>query len=173
MKTLEDTIVDTLIQIIPNHPALRLMQVADINKNISNENMLIDKLFEFVKDKEYDFHLNLITKDNRYNDKYKLSKVSSVRFLDLNRASFMLQARLYDFVYISADIKDIGDFSQKIYKVIKGSGIILIFIDKSKQDKLQEWKEELENNFFVAINTIDISNDFEVLSAKKMHGWGG
>ena len=173
MKTLEDKTVNSLLQIIPNHPAMRIMQVADVNKNISNENILIDKIFEFVQEKEYDFHLNLITQNDNYKEKYKIPKVSSVRFLDLNRASFMLQARLYDFVYISANIDNINDFTQKVYKVIKGSGIIIIFIDKTKQDKLQEWYRVLEKNYFVAMNTIDISNDFEVLSAKKMHGWGG
>ncbi len=173
MKTLEDKTMDSLLQIIPNHPAMRIMQVADVNQSISNENILIDKIFEFVQQKEYDFHLNLITQNDDYIEKYKIPKVSSVRFLDLERASFMLQARLYDFVYISADIENINDFTQKIYKVIKGSGIIIIFIEKSKKEKLQEWYNALEDNFFVAINTIDISNDFEVLSAKKMHGWGG
>jgi len=173
LKILENKTVDNLLEIIPNHPAMRIMQVADINQNISNENIIIDKIFEFVKKKEYDFHLNLISPNDKYQDKYSIPKVSSVRFLDLNRASFMLQARLYDFVYISADIEDINDFTKKIYKVIKGSGIIIIFIDKSKKDKLQEWYQILEDNFFVAINTIDISNDFEILSAKKMHGWGG
>jgi len=173
LKILTTKIIDNLLQIIPNHPAIRVMQVADINQNISNEDILIEKIFKFIQQRDYEFQLNLINENNIYKDKYNIPQISSVRFLDLNRNSFMLQAKLYDFIYISADIENIGDFSKKIYKVIKGSGIIIIFIDKSKNNILQKWIEELENNFFVAINTIDISDDFEILSAKKMHGWGG
>ena len=173
MKILTDKIIDNLLQIIPNHPALRVMLVADINQNISNEDILIEKIFKFIQDRDYEFQLNLIRENSIYKDKYSIPQISSVRFLDLNRNSFMLQAKLYDFVYISANIEDINDFSKKIYKVIKGSGIIIIFIDKRDRDTLYRWREELENNFFVAINTIDISDNFEILSAKKMHGWGG
>jgi len=33
--------------------------------------------------------------------------------------------------------------------------------------------QTLEDNFFVAINSIELSDDYNLLIAKKMHGWGG
>jgi hypothetical protein len=43
---------------------------------------------------------------------------------------------------------------------------------KKESSYLKLW-QILEENFFVAINSIELSSDYNLLIAKKMHGWGG
>jgi len=38
---------------------------------------------------------------------------------------------------------------------------------------LDRWQQVLEENYFVATNTIDMFEEYEILISKKMHGWGG
>jgi hypothetical protein len=36
-----------------------------------------------------------------------------------------------------------------------------------------EWQSVLEEQYYVSVNIIDnIFNDFDVIVAKRMHGWG-
>ena len=82
--------------------------------------------------------------------------------------------KLYDFVYISSYIQEnlIEEFTQKIYKIIKSSGLIIVLLNKDTNQNLNDWFKVLEDNYFVAINTIDISQDFHILVAKK-NAWLG
>ena len=63
-------------------------------------------------------------------------------------------------------------FFKKIYELSKnGAKLLMICKDRSK---LGELYKILEDEFFVAINPIDdVLEDLTVITARKMHGWGG
>jgi hypothetical protein len=64
-------------------------------------------------------------------------------------------------------------FTKTVYTHIKNGGNIIIFLPKNNLRVLDSWRQTLEENYFVASNTIDIFDEYEVLISKKMHGWGG
>ena len=54
---------------------------------------------------------------------------------------------------------------------MKNAGVVAILIPKN-EPLLDVIDKKLEESFFVAINHIDIFDDYDVVTAKKMHGWG-
>jgi len=177
MKHLKSKIVDDILSIIPNHPATRIIHISDAEKDFIGEDILTQKILDLSLKEEYDFLLYLLDKKDldSYINKFKITGISSVKPLDIKRPRYAIGGRLYDFVYLTAKIQEdlIDEFIQKIYKIIKSSGLIIILLDKDINQNLQDWYSVLEDNYFVAINTIDISQNFHILVAKKMHGWGG
>lgn len=81
--------------------------------------------------------------------------------------------KLIDREFEIAIVLNITDF--KIYKdcyhSLENSGNIIIVLDKSKFDP-QKAFEILEEVDYRAPNSIDIFEDFYVITAKKMHMWG-
>jgi pyruvate formate-lyase activating enzyme-like uncharacterized protein len=75
--------------------------------------------------------------------------------------------------FTSAKIEDemMEEFIKNVYRIIKSGGNI-IMIRKKESSYLKLW-QILEENFFVAINSIELSDDYNLLIGKKMHGWGG
>jgi hypothetical protein len=62
-------------------------------------------------------------------------------------------------------------FIQEIYHSLENSANIILIADKSKKN-LQYLIELLDNNDFRAANSIDIFQDYYVVTGKKMHMWG-
>jgi hypothetical protein len=53
------------------------------------------------------------------------------------------------------------------------SGNIILFIEKNNLKDRHEWTQLLEDNYFVATNTIDdMFEYYDIVISKKMHGWG-
>ncbi len=149
-----------LLDIIPPYPKVNIFH---INNNLMELSKL---LYDFCKDKEYDYEL--FCSDEEFMEKLKPFGVEK---FDIKAKRYNRHSKLYDFIFLNMDFKDIKDkqlFLKKIYHISKNSAKILIFLDK-KDFNLEQMLEELN---FVALNYIDISNDYEILSAQKMHGWG-
>jgi len=60
---------------------------------------------------------------------------------------------------------------KKFFRIMKNAGVVAILIPKDAplRDLIDQ---RLEASYFVAINHIDIFDDYDVVTAKKMHGWG-
>jgi len=175
VKRLNDKTLSDIVNIILPYPATRVMHISDGQVQFDDEIKLTQRLFEHTQRCDYDFQLNLVCSDKLEEYKSRFSSPSSsVRLLHLKQPRYGMQGKFYDYLYTSATIEEemLGEFIQKVYTVIKSGGIILAFTDKNPQT-YERWFHALQDNYFVAINPIDISDDFHIISARKMHGWGG
>ena len=53
------------------------------------------------------------------------------------------------------------------------ANIFILLPDKAFREEIETWRKALEENFFVAFSTFELDEKWQVISAKKMHGWGG
>ena len=170
MKNLELKKIEQLLSIIPDHPALRIMHITDGNTQLS------DALFKLIKTKEYELQLNIINDDyyEEIKDRYTHKEVT-VKKITFEQRRYASMAKTYDFVFVSTMVPEIlqNQFAKTIHTHIKNAGNIILFLEKDNLKLLDSWRQVLEENYFVASNTIDLFDEYEVLSSKKMHGWGG
>lgn len=171
MKQLEEKNIDQLLGIINLYPSVDIAHFSD------GSHLLSKKIYQFCDEHEYNYLLNCIS-DICYEkalSKYGSAEHITVRHFDLDRPRYMIQAKTYDYLFVTADIadKDKSSFLKKSYPVIKNAGLILIFVPKDDMEQRQIWSELLQENYFVATNTLDIFSKYDVIISKKIHGWGG
>ncbi len=162
--------LDQLIQIIPDHPALRLMHFVDATTP------LIDKLATLTISRDYEYQLLCLdgTLAASLSQQYTTVHEIRVRPISLDRSRYNLQAKLYDFVFVESTILDKSHFAKTVHPAMKNAANIFIILPKrSSNEEVETWQRVLEENFFVAFSTFELDDSFHVISAKKMHGWGG
>ena len=171
MKNLKYKRIEQLLSIIPEHPATRIMHISQSGLQLS------DALASLAKKRDYEFLLN-ITNGIFYEeikDRYIDNKECIVKKMKLQQRRYASMAKMYDYIFVTATVSDDiqGQFAKIVHGHIKNAGNIIIFLPKDDLRVLDSWRVTLEENYFVASNTIDIFDDYEILISKKMHGWGG
>jgi len=170
MKNLELKKIEQLLSIIPDHPAIQIMHITQSGRELS------DALATLVRQKEYTLLLN-ITEDNAYEEikEHYQDNVSSVKKMKFEQRRYASMAKMFDYVFVTATVPDEvqNQFAKTIHGHIKNAGHIILFLEKSNLKVLDRWRQILEENYFVASNTIDLFDEYEILISKKMHGWGG
>ncbi|WP_295420434.1 hypothetical protein [Sulfurovum sp.] len=171
MKNLEQEKLEQLLQIIHPYPKLRLGHFSE------GSHTLTKTLSAFCKKKDYEYQLNCI-KDGCYDKaitKYKDQPHIHITKFNLDRPTYMIQGKMYEYVFVTATIeKEMrGDFLKKVHGIIKNAGNIIIFLPKGSYEERYDWMALLEEHYYVASNTIDdLFENYDVLISKKMHGWG-
>ncbi len=169
MKNLEKDKLETLLSIIKENPALDIAHFTD------QDNLLIELLNDYCIQKDYGYKLNLLDNSIKEDISQKYDIHTKVDFFHLQRKSYLIQAKQYDFVFVTATVdSDIeSDFLKRLHQVIRNAGNLIIFIKKEDYTLRYRWIELLEEHNYVATNTIDnLCNDYDILITKKMHGWG-
>ena len=157
--------IQKLIEIIPsNYPALMIAHFSD------EDNHLMQELYAKSIKADIEYQINFLQDEIvSLKQKYKNHLVKIIKF-NLDRAKYMIQGKIYDFVFVTAKIEDIDTFLQKVHPIIKNSGNIIILLDK--QEDSDRWLKLLEDNYFVATSLIkDLIDDTNIIISKKMHGW--
>jgi hypothetical protein len=175
MKQLDINAINQLLSIINIYPSIRIMHFSQNQPNLNSS------IVKFSEINDYEFQINSTTKEDYESSISQFSSSSkvSITHFNLKRPRYNMQSKQYDYLFVSSTIIDgeILDFLKKSHSIIKNAGLILIFIDridkKRDYDTIYRWSSLLEESYFVATNTIDISEDFDVIISKKMHGWGG
>jgi len=171
MKNLEIKPIKQLLEIIPNHPGLRISQFSDGGEKFSN------LLSELCISREHEYQLNVL--DEEFYPKaielYANGALSSVKRIKWEQRRYASPAKQYDFLFITATVPQNHRrlFAQTIHSHIKSAGHLVLFLEKNNQQNIDEWYSFLEEYLFVAMNTIDLFDNYEIFIAKKMHGWGG
>lgn len=101
-------------------------------------------------------------------------KIKYIEFKSQKDARLTATAREYEYVILSDILSHCPNkdkILQLIYKAIENSGNIIILEDKKHQNK-DEILEILDELGFTASNAIDLFENYELLTAKKMHHWG-
>jgi len=175
MKQLDIKSINQLLSVINIYPSIRIMHFSQNQPNLNRA------ILQFSQENGYEFQLNSTTQDDYELSltQFKDSTNITISNFNLKRARYNTQAKQYDYLFVSTIIDDnyILEFLQKSHSIIKNAGLILIFIKKvdgqKDFDKIYKWNSLLEESYFVATNDIDISEYFDVIVSKKMHGWGG
>ena len=95
-------------------------------------------------------------------------------FEDESSARLKSRARDYEYIILS-DILSHCPNREKIiqimYRALENSANIII-LEKISHNNVDEIKELLDKTSFVAINHIDLFEDYVIITAKKLHMWG-
>ena len=172
MKPIEKEPFEQLLTIIPDHPMVRILHFADSGEDAPST------LADFTMRKRYEYQINCLDEgfftlmQQRFADN---EAVKPVKFT-LSRPRYMIQGKLYDYLFVTASIpEEMRElFLQRAHPIIKNGGNILLFLPKGNHTQRFEWMRLLEENYYVASNTIDdLFEHYDLLISKKMHGWGG
>lgn len=171
MKKLESESINQLLEIIPNYPGLRVSQFSDGGEVFSNI------LYSLCVERGYEYQLNVFNEDFYIKAKnlYGGDKLSFVKLIKWNQRRYASLAKQYDVLFVTATVPNEHRelFTKNIYSHIKSAGHIILFLEKGNYQDIDEWRSFLEEYLFVSISTLDIFENYEILIAKKMHGWGG
>ncbi len=170
MKHLEKDKLKTLLGIIKENPSLDIAHFTDV------DSPLVELLDAYCSTKGYGYQLNILNNsiEEAMSQKYK-SNSTKVRAFQLQRRSYVIQAKQYDFVFVTASISEgiESDFLKRMHSVVCNAGNLIIFVKKEDDTLRYRWIELLEEHNYVATNTIDnLCNDYNIVITKKMHGWG-
>ena len=168
MKNLEQKAIEQLLCIVPDDAALSIMQFSEEADDLS---LAIKAL---CQEKEYDFQLNLLTSESLEETKKIESEICKVNVVKWEQRRYASTAKFYQNIFISTSIPKEKEeaFIDNIIPSIKNTGTITLFLPKNDPVLVEHWWRLLEDKLFVAISTIDIFKEHEILVAKKMHGWG-
>lgn len=135
---------EKIFELIPKYPGSYISIIAYKN---SKE---VEILKEFCSLIKATLHVNTIGENFSYETK-----------------RFNKHAIQYDFVFLCDEIRDI-EVAKKVYRILKNAGHLFLVC---KKDSTYDANELLEKSNFVALNSIDLNQTHDIISAKKMHGW--
>jgi len=171
MKKLETQSITQLLEIIPNHPGLRVSQFSDGGEEFSTI------LSNLCLEREHEYQLNVLDEAFLIKAKelYGNHRLSTVKPIKWNQRRYSSLAKQYDVLFVTATVPEEYRkiFAKSIHSHIKSAGHLVLFLEKNNQKNSDEWWSFLEEHLFVAISRLDIFENYEILIAKKMHGWGG
>lgn len=97
-----------------------------------------------------------------------------IEFINEDSAKLRASAREFEYVILS-DILSYCPNKDKIvkimYRALENSANIII-LEKKSNNNLEEVKQLLDISSFVAINNIDLFEEYHLITAKKLHMWG-
>ncbi len=149
-----------LFEVIPKHPSLN---IAIINENYDS---CVNQLVDFCINIEANLYIKTISELN-----IEAKKNIHVENFSFEQTRYNKKSLQYDFIFLCAHSQDLSDLSavfKKCYRAIKNAANIFIV---SKKEKSQDMMELLEETNYVAVSPIELNDDYEIVCAKKMHGW--
>lgn len=170
MKNLEPKAIEQLLSIIPDHPASSLMEFSNGDEALSTA------IKNVCKERGYTYQLNFVDeklyeKNQALFEEEGLCSVKRIKWEQRRYASMALQ---YYVVFVSAMVPDKHkeNFLSNVLHHIKTSGHIVFFLPKNDYKAVDDLWRLLEEKLFVSISNLDVSQHYEILIAKRMHGWG-
>ena len=169
MKILKKEQSDLLMQIISTHyPNQQILHLTD------GCNDLHYTLFELTKERGYEYDLRTVNIE--INDLPSQDHDGFfVKPLNISDKDYSQHSKRYENIFVTLNPEyiesDAVAMFKKFFRIMKNAGVVAILIPKN-EPLLDVIDKKLEESFFVAINHIDIFDDYDVVTAKKMHGWG-
>ena len=171
MKILEEERVDQLLGIINLYPLVEIAHFCD------DYSVLNEKIDHLCRTNDYNYRINCTDSEQfeECRSSFENSDNTTVKEFDLDRPKYMIQAKFYDYLFVTSDIEPDkrASFLKKSYVIIKNAGLIFIFVPKEDNKQKEIWTDLLQENYFVATSVLDIFSQYDVIISKKMHGWGG
>jgi len=151
---------EMLFDVIPPHPGLNIALIED------SKDMAMNLLLKYCRQIKATLHVKALKDRESLN-----SNDLRVKNFSFNESKYNNFSILYDFLFLCVDISDRDDIEmifKKIYRVLKNAGNLFICIKRGEADR---YLQILEGINYVALNSIELNRDTEVIVAKKMHGW--
>ncbi len=159
--------IEQLLEALPKSPGMRIM-------HFCKEPILIEQIQKYCKSQEPYCEYLLATFHQIDADtlaKYQ-NGFSKVKYLNEKRPRFHIQAKQYDYLFLTTLPLKRVPFFKKVYSALK-NGAPLFIVLKSKEKELANTIEaELIESNYVASNKTQLG-EYLLVSAKKMHGWSG
>ncbi len=150
--------IEPLFTLIPNYPGSYIAIIEDENFDC------VDRLAKYAKTIDATLHVKSISNKN-YDKALQVDKFS------LEQKRYNTHAVQYDFIFLCANVQsreDLEQIANKLYRVMKNAGHLFLLYEKKSEENLTTI---LQKSNFVALNTITLSDTYDIISAKKMHGW--
>ncbi len=97
-----------------------------------------------------------------------------IEFMEEKSARIKATAREYEYIVLS-DILSYCPNKDKVlklmYKALENSANIIV-LEKKSNNNMDEIKQLLDESSFVAINHIELFEEYNLITAKKLHMWG-
>ncbi|MDX1808770.1 MAG: hypothetical protein R3331_04480 [Sulfurospirillaceae bacterium] len=153
--------IELLLETIPSYPGQNIAIITD-----GTDEKSILKLIEFSRDIDANLYIKELDSTKLQSD--GTVHIEKFSFEDTIYNSKSIQ---YDFLFLFAKFDDTSHFqsiAKKIYRAIKNAANLFVLTNKENSNTLVNILEETN---FVAINMISLEDEFDAISAKKMHGW--
>lgn len=101
-------------------------------------------------------------------------QVKTIEFENQDSAKLQGHAREFEYIVLSdilSHCENSDTIMQIMYKALENSANIII-LEKKSHDNMDEIKTLLDKTNFVAINDIDLFEEYHLITAKKLHMWG-
>jgi len=156
-----------LLDALPKHPNFMVMHFAKDSRYIKD----IEK---FCLDGDFSQEYKILTFSNEAENKLKgyENDLIKVQFANLKRPRFSMQGKFYDYLFVLDLPENLEEFFKKVYLSLKNGAPSFIFLDSYNKDLAYKVELILIECNFVATSIMEI-DEFFVVSARKMHGWGG
>lgn len=171
MKPVQSDKLKQLLQIVGPYPSTSVAHFSDMDIAFSKT------VYEYCKERDYSYQLNCTDPSFYTQANETFTGCDGIRTIDfsLNRPRYIIQGKTYEFVFVTVDFSKVSRdlFLKKTHEILRNAGNIILFLPKMSNAVRYEWEKLLEENYYVATNTInDLFEGFDVLISKKMHGWG-
>ena len=167
MKNITKKEIEKLLSIIPEYPGVAIFHMANEGTDFCRD------LNTYASERDYTYHI--VSANEDFITALHEAGLPKARKITYKQQRYNQHSKLYDFIYIETDVESLDKpelFLKKIYAIAKNAAKILFFVPKEKGD-FSKLENLLEKGNFVAINPIDdMFENYNVLSAQKMHGWG-
>jgi len=172
MKKLKSNEIKQLLEILSEHPRLRIAHFSDGGEEF------IQTLNDLSVERGYEYQLHTLNDElyQNVNKNYTMNEISLIRRIKWTQRRYASPALQYDLLFVTATVpEDYREtFAKNIYSHIKSAGEIILFIEKGNHQNADEWRIFFEEYLFVAINIeTDMFENYDIFIARKMHGWGG
>jgi len=92
----------------------------------------------------------------------------------IEQPRYNLRGRLYNHAFVFDTVPDTPEsFARKIYTGIANAGGLYLLLKGEEAENAARWERVLLGSNYVAANPIGLDDRQILLSARKMHGWGG
>ncbi|MEA3455279.1 MAG: hypothetical protein U9R26_02110 [Campylobacterota bacterium] len=171
MKNLEKEPLETLLSIMGSTPSFKIAHFTDGGEE------LIEMLNEYCISHEYQYQVNCTEKTfyEKVDEHYKDIKNTKVVNFPLQRRSYMIQSQEYNFIFVTTEIEENfrKDFLQRVHKIIRSAGNLILFLPKRGYTERDNWIAALEESLYVSTSVIDdMFEHYDIILSRKMHGWG-
>jgi len=166
MQNIKKEEIEDLLTIIPrNFPILDIF-------HLSNDCLgLCQALYDLCQSQGYNYDLSIPNQE--YQEHIKETTPFNPQLFDYKKNRYNRQSRVYDFVFVTVnlqEIENIAQFYKKLYAISKNAGKVLFIVEKDVD--LRELEDTLIVHNYVATNPIENTfENYQILSAQKMHGW--
>ncbi|WP_353662573.1 hypothetical protein [Hydrogenimonas sp. SS33] len=154
----------------PHYPSQQILHLSDATTDIH------ETLFAFTREKGFEYDLKAVACDvEAFAALEENHEGFRLETLDLERRQYNKHGKKYDNIYVTLSpallTEDLETMLKKFYRIMK-NGAILAFVVEKEAGLTPLLTQKLEEGYFVAINPIDIFDDYDVVTCKKLHGWG-